>query len=318
MRMREKRVDASRVIHGGVDKGRENNNRVNKNRINRSRLLAAGILLAMALTAAGCAGKTEVAGTKNTGAGEEKTLKIGVCAGPYGDMFTKAVTPYLKEKGYETKIVEFTDYVQPDMALAEGEIDANLMQHQAYLDQFAKDNQVEITSVINVPTLGMGIFSETHDTLSELQKGDRVALPTDAVNLARALRFLRDCGVISISDEIDETKAGTADITENPNQLEFVTMDAAQISRSLDSVAIGVIPGNYAVAAGMDYQKALAVERLKEEMKNVIAVRTDDRDGEGSIGSLLKEAVESDTFYRAITEDAFYDGFDRPEWWEDQ
>ena len=76
-------------------------------------------------------------------------------------MFTKAVAPYLEEKGYKTEIVEFTDYVQPDMALAEGEIDANLMQHQAYLDQFAKDNQVDIVSVINVPTLGMGIFSDT-------------------------------------------------------------------------------------------------------------------------------------------------------------
>ncbi len=153
--------------------------------------------------------------------------------------------------------MEFTDYVQPDMALAEGEIDANLMQHQAYLDQFAKDNQVDIVSVINVPTLGMGIFSDTRSELSELNEGDRVALPADAVNLARALRFLRDCGVISISNDIDETKAGTADILENPKKLEFVTMDAAQISRSLDSVAIGLIPGNYAIAAGMDYRKAL-------------------------------------------------------------
>ena len=95
-------------------------------------------------------------------------------------------------------------------------------------------------------------------------------------------------------------------------------MDAAQISRSLDSVAIGLIPGNYAIAAGMDYRKALAVERLQEEMKNVIAVRADEKEGEGSIGSLLKEAVESDAFSRAITEDSFYDSFDRPQWWEEK
>lgn len=88
------------------------------------------------------------------------------------------------------------------------------------------------------------IFSDTRSELSELNEGDRVALPADAVNLARALRFLRDCGVISIINDIDETKAGTADILENPKKLEFVTMDAAQISRSLDSVAIGLIPGN--------------------------------------------------------------------------
>ena len=105
------------------------------------------------------------------------------------------------------------------MALAEGKIHANLMQHQAYLDQFAKDNQVDIVSVINVPTWGMASFPSTRSELSELNEGDRVALPADAVNnLARALRFLRDCGVISISNDIDETKAGTADILENPKK----------------------------------------------------------------------------------------------------
>ena len=291
-------------------------NTFKKGVLKKNRLAAAGVILAMALLAAGCAGETGVQKAEERDG--QTTLKIGVCAGPYGDMFTKAVAPYLEEKGYKTEIVEFTDYVQPDMALAEGEIDANLMQHQAYLDQFAKDNQVDIVSVINVPTLGMGIFSDTRSELSELNEGDRVALPADAVNLARALRFLRDCGVISISNDIDETKAGTADILENPKKLEFVTMDAAQISRSLDSVAIGLIPGNYAIAAGMDYRKALAVERLQEEMKNVIAVRADEKEGEGSIGSLLKEAVESDAFSRAITEDSFYDGFDRPQLWEEK
>ena len=270
-------------------------NTFKKGVLKKNRLAAAGVILAMALLAAGCAGETGVQKAEERDG--QTTLKIGVCAGPYGDMFTKAVAPYLEEKGYKTEIVEFTDYVQPDMALAEGEIDANLMQHQAYLDQFAKDNQVDIVSVINVPTLGMGIFSDTRSELSELNEGARVALPADAVN---------------------ETKAGTADILENPKKLEFVTMDAAQISRSLDSVAIGLIPGNYAIAAGMDYRKALAVERLQEEMKNVIAVRADEKEGEGSIGSLLKEAVESDAFSRAITEDSFYDGFDRPQWWEEK
>lgn len=247
---------------------------------------------------------------------EAKDLKIGVCAGPYGDMITDCITPSLEEKGYTVEIVEFTDYVQPDQALASGDIDANLMQHQAYLTQFAADNNLDITSVINVPTAGAGVFSNSITSLDELKEGDKVAIPIDAVNLARSLRFLRDLGVITLNGEIDETKASVADIAENPKNLEFVTMDAAQISRSLDSVAIGVIPGNYAIAAELDYADALGVEKLGEDFKNVIAVRTEDVD---TLGAELKEIVEGEAFYEAITaEGSLYAGFDKPQWWVDK
>lgn len=244
---------------------------------------------------------------------EAKELKVGVCAGPYGDMFTDAITPSLEEKGYTVEIIEFTDYVQPDQALASGDIDANLMQHTAYLTQFAADNNLDISAVINVPTAGAGVFSNSITSLDELQDGDTVAIPIDAVNLARSLRFLRDLGVITLNGEIDETKASVADIADNPKNLEFVTMDAAQISRSLDSVAIGVIPGNYAIAAELDFADALGVEKLGEDFKNVIAVRTEDVD---TLGAELKEIVESQAFYDVIMADgSLYAGFDKPEWW---
>ena len=188
------------------------------------------------------------------------------------------------------------------------------MQHTVYLEKFAEDNNLDIKSIIEVPTAGAGVFSEKLKSLDELKDGDKVAIPTDAVNLARSLRLLETLGVIKLKEDVDATKATTADVTENKKNLEFVTLDAAQISRSLDSVAIGVVPGNYAIAAGLDFNSALGVEKLAEGYKNVIAVRGEDVDSE--LGKDLKAAVESEEFFNAITEDGSeFKSFDRPDWW---
>lgn len=275
---------------------------------NIKKILALGLIGVLTLgSLVGC-------GSSTKDESDGKSIKIGVCPGPYGDMIEEAIQPYLEDKGYSVEVVDFTDYVQPDQALASGEIDANLMQHTAYLEKFAADNNLEIGKVIEVPTAGAGVFSESIKSLDELKDGDKVAIPTDAVNLARSLRLLKTLGVITLKSDIDETKATVADIEENNKNLEFVTLDAAQISRSLNSVAIGIVPGNYAIAAGLDFSNALGVEKLNEEYKNVIAVRNEDIDSD--LGKILKEAVESKDFYNAITkEGSIFKAFDKPEWW---
>ncbi|MBS6599716.1 MAG: MetQ/NlpA family ABC transporter substrate-binding protein [Clostridium sp.] len=276
------------------------------------KILALGLVSVLAIGIfAGCGSKSNDEGKSNK---DSKDIKIGVCPGPYGDMVEKAIEPYLQSLGYKVEVVDFTDYVQPDQALASGEIDANLMQHTVYLEKFAEDNNLDIKSIIEVPTAGAGVFSEKLKSLDELKDGDKVAIPTDAVNLARSLRLLETLGVIKLKEDVDATKATTADVTENKKNLEFVTLDAAQISRSLDSVAIGVVPGNYAIAAGLDFNSALGVEKLAEGYKNVIAVRGEDVDSE--LGKDLKAAVESEEFFNAITEDGSeFKSFDRPDWW---
>lgn len=276
------------------------------------KILALGLVSVLAIGIfAGCGSKSNDEGKSNK---DSKDIKIGVCPGPYGDMVEKAIEPYLQSLGYKVEVVDFTDYVQPDQALASGEIDANLMQHTVYLEKFAEDNNLDIKSIIEVPTAGAGVFSEKLKSLEELKDGDKVAIPTDAVNLARSLRLLETLGVIKLKEDVDATKATTADVTENKKNLEFVTLDAAQISRSLDSVAIGVVPGNYAIAAGLDFNSALGVEKLAEGYKNVIAVRGEDVDSE--LGKDLKAAVESEEFFNAITEDGSeFKSFDRPDWW---
>lgn len=260
-----------------------------------------GILAISALT--GCGNKKET-----------KDITIGVCAGPYGEMVKQAISPILEEKGYKVKVTEFSDYVLPDKALANGEIDANLMQHTVYLEKFASDNKLDIKKVISVPTAGAGIFSKSIKSLKDLKNGDTVGIPNDPSNLARALGILAKENVITLKSGIDDTKATENDIASNPKNLKFKTLDAAQISRNLDSLAIGVIPGNYAYAANLDFGDALAVETLAEGYKNVIAVKGDDIDSQ--LGKDLKSAVESKEFYEAITKkDSKFKDFQKPEWW---
>ena len=236
-----------------------------------------------------------------------KELTVGVCPGPYGKMLQDTITESLKNKGYELKIIEFTDYVQPDQALDSGEIDANLMQHQAYLDAIVKNQGLKLTSVTAVPTLGMGVFSDKFSKLDEITPGSSVAIATDAVNLARSLRLLQDIGLITLKDNLaDENKINVSDVKDNPLNLEFVVMEAAQISRSFDSIGIGLVPGNYAIAANLDYTKALGVEKVVPSILNVVTVQND----------LLKDLVRSENFVSRINGDSYYAGFTRPDWWQ--
>ena len=264
-------------------------------------------ILALSFTVTAC-GSKEVPATS----APSKDIKVGVSPGPYGDMVKDAIAPYLATKGYTVKVVEFTDYVQPNQALSSGEIDANLMQHSVYLEKFSKDNNLDLAKVIIVPTAGMGIFSNTITSLNAIPDGTKVAIAADASNLARSLRLLKALGLVDFKADIDETKATSADIGVNPKNLEFVEIDAGQLSRSFDSVGIALVPGNFAIAAKLDFEKALAVEKLQENYKNVVAVRTEDLDSE--LGKDLKEAVESEIFKTAI-ENGIYKSFDKPEWY---
>ncbi|MGN0908206.1 MAG: MetQ/NlpA family ABC transporter substrate-binding protein [Succinivibrio sp.] len=256
-----------------------------------------------------------IAGAPSAGAeGIPETIRFGFCPGPYHEMVEKFIAPQLEKKGYKVEYLDFTDYVTPDSALESKDIDANLMQHQTYLSTIVKDQGLHLTSVVNVPTLGLGVFSDKYKTLDELPEGAKIGIPTDAVNLARALRIASENGLVKLggNDEKSEVKASVADITDNPKKLEFIPIEAAQISRSLDSLDAGFVPGNYAVAAKLDYSKALAVEKVQENIKNVIAVRDEDKD---TLGALLRDIVKSKEFKEALEADHYWDSFTRPEWW---
>jgi len=273
------------------------------------KITAISIASILVLGAVGCSSTKDESKTDDT-----KNITVGVCPGPYGDMVKEAIAPTLEKKGYKVTVKEFSDYIQPDKALNNKEIDVNLMQHTVYLNKFSADNKLEISAVIAVPTAGMGVFSKNTKALAALKNGAKVAIPNDASNLARALKLLALNGVIKIKDGIDATKATKNDISENPKNLEFIEIEAAQLARSLDSAEIALVPGNFAIASGLDFADALAIEKLDDNYKNVVAVRTEDLDKD--LGKDLKEAVESKEFRDAI-ENGKYKDFNKPQWYLD-
>ena len=127
----------------------------------------------------------------NRESANSKEIKLGATAGPYSDMVKKAIVPGLEEKGYKVEIVEFSDYIQPNNALDNGDIHANLFQHTIYLENFAKENNMELTALISVPTAPMGIYSNTYKSLDEVKDGATIAIPNDPTNAARAFNTFK-------------------------------------------------------------------------------------------------------------------------------
>ena len=222
------------------------------------------ITLGALVTLASCSsGNEKNAQTAADGAGKE--VVVGVAPGPYGDMVTAVISPLTEKEGYKLTTKLFNDYVQPNKALASKQIDANLFQHTAYLEKFSADNNLDLTAIGTVPTLGMGIYSKKITRLADVKDGATVAIANDASNLARTLQLLEANNLVTIKADIDETKATVDDIAQNPKNLEFKTLDAAQLARAIDTVDLALVPGNFAWAAKLDPADALALDKLKEE-----------------------------------------------------
>ena len=153
-------------------------------------------LLAITLTACG-------ASNSNSNSGEKKEIKIGATSGPYADMVNKGLKPLLEKKGYKVTVTEFSDYIQPNKALNNGEIDANLFQHKIYMKKFAETNKMDLTALVQVPTAPMGLYSDKVKDLKDLPEGAEVTLPNDPSNAARAYALLAAANVIKIKPDTD-------------------------------------------------------------------------------------------------------------------
>lgn len=240
-----------------------------------------------------------------------QTIRVGVSAGPYGDMFKEAIQPSLESKGYKVEIIEFSDYVQPNNALAENEIDVNMFQHSTYLKKFCDEHSLELSYITEIPTAAMGVFSNNYKALSDAKEGAVVAIPNDDTNLSRALRVLVQDGIITLDPNIDPSKASVNDIVDNPKNLSFKEVNAEVLPSVLDSTDFAVINGNYAISAGLKLVDAVYNEKLSDGYFNVIAVRTSDVDSQ--FAKDIVSIVHSDDF-RSVIEDEKnqYVAFERP------
>lgn len=206
-----------------------------------------------------------------------ETIKIGVTPAEHAQIMEQ-VKKVAATKGLDLEILEFSDYVVPNQALADGELQANSFQHQPYLDNQVADRKFDLVSVGTTITTPMGVYSKKVKSLDELKDGATVGIPNDPTNGGRALLVLASKGVLKVNPDAG-LKVTPADITENPKNIQIVELDAAQLPRSLDDTDASVINTNYATAAGLNPKKdSIAIESEKSPYANVIAINAKDKD----------------------------------------
>jgi|SRR5699024_1335855 len=269
------------------------------------------------LAACGSDGANEEESSANQSAEEsadqgetKEKITFGATTGPYSDMVNKAIKPLLEEKGYEVENIEFSDYVQPNNALHNGDIDANLFQHTIYYEAFAEENGMDLSGLIIVPTAPMGLFSNKYDSVEEIEEGSTVTIANDPTNLARTLVMLEDEGLIKMADEVNELTAAVTDIEENYKDLNFHEVEAGQLPRTVESEDLASVPGNFALAAGFDLLEAIALEDMPDDYRNIVVVNTSDVDAPWAQDII--EVIESPEFEEIIDEE--FQGFGKPEW----
>lgn len=208
---------------------------------------------------------------------QDKTIKVGVTAGPHAEIFDVVKTEAAKQ-GLNVQVIEFSDYVQPNAALSAGDLDMNSYQHQPYLDSANADRGYGLVSIGKTVIFPIGIYSKKVKALSELKEGAQIGIPNDPTNGGRALLLLQSEGLIKLDPEAG-LKATPIDVTENPRKLRFVELDAAQLPRSLDDVDASAVNTNFAMEAGLNpNEDAIARESAESPYANVLAVREQDKD----------------------------------------
>lgn len=250
--------------------------------------------LAATLFFTGCGG--------DNGGGSEKmsTIKIGATPVPHTEILEE-IKPDLKEKGIALEIVEFNDYVQPNIALNDKELDANFFQHEPYLNDFIKEHkEMKLKNAGGVHIEPMGIYSKKIKDLKELPDGAHIAIPNDPTNGGRALLLLQKAELLKLKDGVKET-ATVQDIAENPKNFVIQEVEAAQLPRTLDDVDAAIINTNFAMNAELNPMKdALFIEDKTSPYVNILVVRDGDESRE-EIKTLL-ETIKSEKIKKFIEE----------------
>ncbi len=289
-------------------------------------VLLTGVLTVAALT--GCGEKAESTAqqdtqsteateetteeTQESAAGDEATaepvvIKIAASATPHAEILEKA-KPILAEQGYDLEITVFDDYIQPGLVVESGEFDANYAVHVPFLETFNEEQGTHLVSAGGIHYEPFGIYPGTKATLDEVAEGDVIAIPNDTTNEARALLLLQDNGLLKLKDGVGLT-ATVNDIEENPNNLVFQELEAAQIARVKDEVAYVVLNGNYALEAGLSVAKdSIAYESSDSEAAktyvNVIVVKEGNENSDAI--KALVDVLKSDEIKQYINDT--YDG----------
>ena len=256
------------------------------------KIIAIVLALTLALSLAACGGKAD-----------DKTITVAASPTPHAEIL-KVAKDVLAKDGWTLEIKEYTDYVQPNLVVDDGELDANYFQHVPYLNTFNADNGTKLVSVAMIHYEPFGIYTGTKTAIADLAEGDKIAVPNDGSNRARALLLLEQEGIIALKEGVG-MEATVLDIAENALNLDIVEMEAAQIAGVRDSVALAVINGNYALLAGLNAgTDALAVEDAESisatTYANVLVVKEGNENSEKI--QALKKALLSEEVKNFINE----------------
>lgn len=263
--------------------------------------LAAALLVALAA----CGGQgaapspsstpsTSTAPSASSAPGDKGTITYSKSQGPYTELFETAIVPILEKEGYTLKAEELSDLLAADIALNDGEVDVNVEQHTAYLENFNANYNGDLTPISPIPTVPAGIYSSTHESLDEVSDGALVAVPNDASNTARAYLLLQKIGWIKLSDSVDPSAATQDDIVENPHNLVFTEMKSLTIPASMQDFDYVVITGSIVYNAGIDPASALATEDVLDHLVLQVVVKAENVDADWA--KAIVAAYHSDEF----------------------
>lgn len=229
-----------------------------------------------------------------TPAADKGTITYSKSQGPYTELFEAAIVPILEKEGYTLKVEELSDLLTADIALNDGDVDVNVEQHTAYLENFNSNYNGDLTPISPIPTVPAGIYSSTHKSLDEVTDGALVAVPNDASNTARAYLLLQKIGWIKLSDSVDATSVTQDDIVENPHNLVFTEMKSLTIPASMQDFDYVVITGSIVYNAGIDPSSALATEDVLDHLVLQVVVKAENVDTDWA--KAIVAAYHSDEF----------------------
>ena len=254
-------------------------------------LLVAALGVVLAFGLAGCGGGSAASSSASASASAsgsatadsasatsgDNVIKVGASPTPHAEILNDAVAPLLEKAGYKLEVVEFTDYVLPNTATEDGELDANYFQHLPYLEDFNAEQGTHLVDVAGVHIEPMRVYAGKTASLDALEDGAQVAVPNDTTNEARALLLLQTAGLIELSDPTD-LAATPKDIKSNPKNLQFVEVEAATVPTVLQDVDIAVINTNYALGANLASDLILQTEAGDSPYVNVVVVKEGNED----------------------------------------
>lgn len=265
-------------------------------------LLACVFSFVLVAGLAGCGATGASSDSEGTAASGDKTIKVGASPSPHAEILN-AAKDVLAEEGWTLEVVEYSDYIQPNVALSNGELDANYFQHLPYLENYNAENGTDLASAAEIHFEPLGLYAGKVSSIDELADGAQIAVPSDTTNEARALLLLEAQGLIKLKDGAG-LEATTNDIVENAKNLQIVEAEAASLPRMLEDVDMAIINGNYALSSGLDASLVVAQESDASEAlsayPNVVAVRSDSVDSEKT--KALVSALQSDTVKQFIEE----------------